>query len=198
MYKTIEDYLVLVKENLNASKIFEGDTEEQKNITLERIEDHIMKQLYSESFPQNPLPQDTLFYEITSGLSDIQPNELGIKTIYANELNVAVKCIKKLDSGKSVYEKLNCIASAYNTINNTLKFSSGKDSDGGAEDLSPIFQYIIIKAKPDRFYSNINYIKTFLNPSKTKGVFGFLLSQLDFAAEFITKLYQKKKESSDV
>ena len=46
MYKTIEDYLVLVKENLNASKIFEGDTEQQKNITLERIEDHIMKQLY--------------------------------------------------------------------------------------------------------------------------------------------------------
>ena len=35
-----------VRLDKKATTLFEGDTEEQKNITLERIEDHIMKQLY--------------------------------------------------------------------------------------------------------------------------------------------------------
>ena len=192
MYKTLEDYLVLVKEGLSASKIFKEDSDEQRNLTLNRIEDHIMKKIYHESFPSSPINEDITFHKITTELSDIKPDELGIKKVSVNELNVAVKCISKLDSGQSVYEKLNCIASAYNTINNTLKFSSGKDDDGGAEDLAPIFQYLIIKAKPERFYSNINYIKSYLNPDKCRGKFGFLLSQLDFAVEFITKLYEKK------
>ena len=77
-------------------------------------------------------------------------------------------------------------------INNTIKFSSGKGDDAGAEELSPIFQYIIIKAKPTRFYSNINYIKAFLDPSKLKGMHGFLLSQMEFAASFIVQIDYNK------
>ena len=105
--------------------------------------------------------------------------------------------MRKIDSGKSVYDKLNYIAAAHNTINNTIKFSSGKKEDAGAEELSPIFQYIIIKAKPKRFFSNINYIKAFLNPNKCKGMHGFLLSQMEFAASFITQIDYKKLKISE-
>ena len=192
LYKTFEDYLGLVRETMNESTIYKEDTDQQKSITLERIEDHIMKQIYIDTFPAIPLKKDDTFYKKTLSLEQIKPSELGIKETYINDLDIAIKCIQKIDNGKSVYEKLKCIASAYNTINNTIKFASGKDADGGAEDLSPIFQYIIIKAQPRRFFSNIYYLKTFLNPSKYKGMSGFLLSQLEFAAEFITKF--KKEE----
>ena len=192
-YKTLADYLVLVKDSINKSKIFTGDTEDEKKIAIEWIEDHILKQLYKNFFPSEPIERDKEFCQKTQQLSTITPQELGVKKVYVNELEIAVKSISKIDLGKSIYEKIKCIAAAYNTINNTLKLSTGKDEGGGADDFCPIFQYLIIKAHPQRFFSNINYIKSTLNPSKHQGRYGFLMSQLEFAAEFITKFSEKEK-----
>jgi hypothetical protein len=102
---------------------------------------------------------DNEFYIKASKFSWITPDKLDVKKIYVNELKFAEKCISKIDEGKTVFDKLKSIAEAHNTINTTIKFSTGKNDDAGADDLSPIFQYIIIKAKPKRFFSNIYYIK---------------------------------------
>ena len=132
-----------------------------------------------------------------SKLSWITPDKLDVKKIYVNELKFAEKCISKIDEGKTVFDKLKSIAEAHNTINITIKFSTGKNDDTGADDLSPIFQYIIIKAKPKRFFSNIYYIKCFLGNSQ-KGINGFLLTQMEFAAQYILKIdYVKLKMSKE-
>ena len=118
------------------------------------------------------------------------------KKIYISELKFAEECISRIDEGKTVYDKLKSIADAHNTINTTIKFSTGKNDDAGADDLSPIFQYIIIKAKPKRFYSNLYYIKCFLGSSQITGINAFLLSQLEFAGEFINKIDHIKLKMS--
>ena len=101
-----------------------------------------------------------------------------------------------MENKKSVHDKLYCISQAYETINNTIKFSSGKNIDAGADDLAPIFQYIIIKAKPRRLYSNIYYIKCFIRNEQKTGIYGFLLSQMVFSAEFITNINHEKVKLS--
>ena len=133
------------------------------------------------------LEDDALFCHIC-GEKCIEFFDEGEPEPSEEELKYAEECVSKIDTGKSVYEKLKYIADAHNTINNTIKFSTGKSSDAGADDLSPIFQYIIIKARPKRFFSNINYIKCFLGPNQVKGINGFLLGQMEFAAEFIMRI----------
>lgn len=187
-YATVGQYLGIVYVILDKSEIFSKDNETEKKNMLDRIEDYIMKKMYNKIFPKKPLDTDKNFYENTLKLSWIKPIHLEIKKIYESELKYAQECIRQIDDGKSPYAKLECIANAHNTINNTIKFSSGKDSEAGAEELSPIFQYITIKAHPKRFISNINYIKSFLNPNKGKGMYGFLLSQMEFSASFINNI----------
>ncbi len=188
IYQTFNDFLDIITQSINKSDLFINDNEEERNFIREGIQNHILKKIYKSVFPKQSLKKDDEFYETTCKLSWIKPEQLDIKKVYVNELKYAEECVSKIDTGKSVYEKLKYIADAHNTINNTIKFSTGKSSDAGADDLSPIFQYIIIKARPKRFFSNINYIKCFLGPNQVKGINGFLLGQMEFAAEFIMRI----------
>ena len=198
IYQTLSDYLDLIKIQINKSDLFKNDSEEERNYIRDGIQNHILKKIYKSVFPENQSLMDKQFYETTSKLSWIKPDQLDIKKIYINELKFAEKCISKIDEGKSVNEKLKNILDAHNTINNTIKFSTGKINDAGADDLSPIFQYIIIQARPKRFFSNINYIKCFLGPNQLKGIYGYLLSQMEFAAEYIMRIdYVKLKISKE-
>ena len=99
---------------------------------------------------------------------------------------------------KSIRDKLFCVSSAYNTVNNTIKFSSGKNDDAGQDELTPIFQYIIIKAQPPRIYSNINYVKCFLDEEDLTGELGFLFSQMESATFFVMDInYQSLRISEE-
>ena len=64
-----------------------------------------------------------------------------------------------------------------------LHFITGKEEAGGADDISPIFQYIVIKAKPKRVFSNIAYIRSTLN---LEGQYNFIVAQMEYSAEFLT------------
>ena len=88
----------------------------------------------------------------------------------------------------SAYDKLECIKNAYVTMNNTVKFISGKKQDAGQDELTPLFQYILIKAQPKNLITNINYIKCFLNESELIGSRGFYVSQMESASSFIINI----------
>ena len=108
-------------------------------------------------FPKDQNDKDKLFFDRTVQLSWITPSMFEINRTYINEnlIRLATDCINKIDDEKSPYEKLKCVSSAHKIINNCIKFCSGKDDDAGADDLSPIFQYIILRAKPRKIFSNI-------------------------------------------
>ena len=106
--------------------------------------------------------------------------------------------IKKMDEAKSVFEKIRCVANAFSNINNSIKFSTGKNVNAGQEELTPILHYTIIKAQPQRFISQLNYIKCFMDLSKG-GQNAFMVTQLESAVTFImnldhTKLKMSKEE----
>ena len=56
-----------------------------------------------------------------------------------------------MDDMRSVNDKLNCIREAHAALNNVIKFSNGSDANAGQDEITPIFQYIIIKAQPKKF-----------------------------------------------
>ncbi len=196
IYETFSQLFEILKEYLKENSKFSYDQENKYSNIIEKIENYIHKKIYNYIFPEIPLKEDNNFYNLTLKLSWITPENLEIKKIYINELKYAESFIIQMENKKSVHDKLFCISEAYETINNTIKFSSGKNIDAGADDLAPIFQYIIIKAKPRRLYSNIYYIKCFIRNEQKTGIYGFLLSQMVFSAEFITNINHEKVKLS--
>ena len=111
-------------------------------------------------------------------------------------MGYAELCIKKMTEAKSVFDKLDCIRDAHTNMNNTIKFSSGKNDDAGQDELTPIFQYLVIKAQPKRIHSDINYIKTFLGDSSLRGQEGFLVTQMESATSFIMSIEHEQLKMS--
>ena len=196
-YKSILKNHIKSPTNPKANFIF-TESDNALSLISDKIEDYIIRQIYNFVYPKNQSKSDLEFYNMTKKLSWVTPEHLEIKKLYINQLNNAILWIKKIDEKKSIRDKLFCVSSAYNTMNNTIKFSSGKNDDAGQDELTPMFQYIIIKAQPPRIFSNIDYIKCFLNNSQLSGELGFLVSQMEIATIFIMNInYQSLKISEE-
>ena len=199
IFKTMKMYMDLVKKKIREPAINQGLFAKDVNVNeiAEKIEDHILRQIYKDVFPLEH-KEDNLFYQRTKCLEWVTPEQLEIKKVYFNQLGFAISCIRKMDDARSVFDKINLIINAHTSINNTIKFSSGKDDDSGQDEMTPIFQYIILKAHPKRMHSNINYIKCFLAESNLTDSKGFLLSQIESATSYINNInYEQLKISQE-
>ena len=196
IYKTMKMYMEIVKNKIKNPIINVGlfNDKDNCNEISEKIEDHILRQIYNNVFPKS-FGKDEIFYSKTEQLENIKPDQLEIKKIYSNQLGVAISRISKIDEGKSVMDKLNYIMDAHSSINNIIKFSSGKNDDSGQDETTPLFNYVVLKAKPKRMYSNINYIKCFLQDSDLSDYKGFLLSQIESSTSFVEELYESRKKT---
>ena len=195
IYKTMKMYMDLVKKKIKKPVINDGlfNDDVDVNEIAEKIEDHILRQIYKDVFPLEH-EADKAFYIRTKSLEWVTPEQLEIKKVYFNQLGFAISCIRKMDEARSVFDKISLIINAHTSINNTIKFSSGKDDDSGQDEMTPIFQYIILKAHPKRMHSNINYIKCFLGESSLTDSKGFLLSQIESATSYINNInYEQLK-----
>jgi len=200
--KIIENYLDLVRKQVkdpSNKKLFGEIKEKEADEILEKIENYILRHIYKYIYPTLPNQKDNDFYEITRKLEWIGPEHLEIKKLYVNQLKFAEKYIKKMDQARSVSDKLKCIHNAYVTMNNTVKFISNKDDDAGQDELTPLFQYILIKSHPQNLFTNINYIKCLLSEADSMGPRGFYVSQMESASSFIfeidhTQLRMSKEE----
>lgn len=100
-----------------------------------------------------------MFYELTKRLSWIKPDNLDIDPKFVNEdlWQSAMESLRKMDTEKSPYDKLKCVLIAHRILCNSISFSSGKEKSAGADEIFPIFIYIMIKSLPRRLISNIQY-----------------------------------------
>jgi len=195
IYKTMEMYMNLVKKRIKEPLINIGLFNDLTNMNelTKKIEDHILRQIYKDVYPPEQL-EDIKFYQRTKCLDWVTPEQLEIKKVYFNQLGFAISSIRKIDNARSVLDKIDLIINAHTSINNTIKFSLGKEDDSGQDEMTPILQYIILKAHPKRMYSNINYLKCFLGDSNLSDQNGFLLSQIESAYSYINNLnYQNLK-----
>lgn len=192
--ETLTTYISLVKDVLMKSRLFNSEEltrEEDVEYLLDEIENFIIKKLYKRVYPEKDLPLDKKFFDITSQLSFVTPQNLDIKKSYINEkiwFN-AVTELQKIDTEKCPLGKLNCVINAVNIIINCIRFCTGK-VDGGfsLDDFIAILHYIIIKSKPKRMASNLNFINTFLSDSKQKGVYGNVRTNLHYSFQFILEI----------
>ncbi len=201
IYETFDYYIDIIKSKIkNTEKnkhLFENISDREIEEMALKIEDHILHNIYKYVYAEKPIQKDQEFYNKTLCLDWVQPEQLEIKKVYINQLGYAELCIKKMTEAKSVFDKLDCIKDAHTNMNNTIKFSSGKNDDAGQDELTPMFQYIIIKAQPPRIFSNINYIKCFLNDIQLSGELGFLFSQMEIATIFIMNIDYKSLKISE-
>ena len=193
IYKTMKMYMNLVKKRIKEPIINEGIFNDLTNVgeITEKIEDHIIRQIYKDVFPVEQ-KEDIEFYQRTKCLDWVTPEQLDVKKIYTNQLGFAISSIRQIDEARSVSDKLQLIINAHNSINNTIKFSLGKEDDSGQDEMTPIFQYILLKAHPKRMHSNINYIKCFFGETNLTDSKGFLLSQIESASSYINNLDYKQ------
>ena len=63
---------------------------------------------------------------------------------------------------KTPYQKLNCLNNIFAYIVNLIKFNNGIDKEVGPDDITPVLNYVLIKAHPFRIYSDLEFIKLFL------------------------------------
>ena len=157
MYVALTNYTEIIRENLLTDELFKDSTEEEIDDILEDIENYIIRRIYKRVYPQKQLDEDKEFYSKTCNLNWITPEQSDIKKIFVNEKlwQIAISSLNKMDNEKSPIEKLKCVQAAYQILNNSLNFSSGKDIYAGVDDLIPIFIYVIIKSKPKRIITNL-------------------------------------------
>ena len=205
IYKALEEYIEILKENIIKNKKLldfnennKGEMDTELTNFTNKIEEYIMRKMYKSVYSEEALSEDKAFYNRTKELSWIVPEQFEIKKLYINQLRFALTNIRKMDEAKSVYEKIRCIENAFTNINNSIKFSTGKNATPGQEEVTPILHFTIIKAQPTRFISQLNYIKCFRDLSKG-GKSAFMVTQLESAVTFImnldhTKLKMSKEE----
>ena len=199
--KILEKYMDFIKRKIkdcSNKQLFGELNETEIKEVLEKIENYILRHIYKYVYPTLQNEKDKKFYEMTRKLEWIKPEHLEIKKLYVNQLKFAEKYIKKLDMAHSVYDKLECIYNAYVTMNNTVKFISGKNEDAGQDELTPLFQYILIKSHPQNLITNINYIKSLLNEADLVGPKGFYVSQMEFASTFIFHINAEQLKMNQV
>ena len=203
-YGIIGKYLEYVKKeikNPENKKIFGDIKEKEAQEFLEKIENHIVRHIYKYVYPTKKSSNDYKFQKLTQSLDWIQPEHLDIKKLYVNQLKFAEKSMKRIDEEKSVFDKLECIHNAYIAMNNTVKFISGKNEDAGQDELTPLFQYVLIKSRPAFLFTNIFYIKSILSEADLIGPKGFYVSQMESAADFINQIdndtFKMSKEDFD-
>ena len=106
------------------------------------------------------------------------------KIINENLLGQAIQFLDDIEDNLTPMDKIKSIAKVFEIIQNSIKFSSGKD-ELGVDDFTKPLIYIIIKSKPKHFCSNYQYCELYLNSDLCKGQYGIIMSQIGMAIENI-------------
>ena len=178
IYTLLQDYKTLLKESLitNFKDLIENQKEPDEIIS--KIEEYILQKTYKYVFPVNPLSEDTSFYEMTKSYDWIQSTYFGVKVdIPLEAIQDSISYMKQMEERAfSVSEKIRCFTMVYNNMKKVNKFYCGI-SGQGADDITPIFIYIVLKSHPKRLISNINYIKCFAKEECEVALFNNMFEQ---------------------
>ncbi|KAL5652933.1 hypothetical protein ACJX0J_038391, partial [Zea mays] len=119
----------------------------------------------------------------------VKPRHLDIPKVQHNEALwlLAVKELQKINSFKAPREKLLCIMSCCQVINNLLlNISMSNDRTlSGADEFLPILIYVTIKANPPQLHSNLKFVQLFRRETKLILEVEYYLTNLISAKMFI-------------
>ena len=174
--KSLLSYLKIVKEHIKQKF---GEKEIQEIYT--KIKTTIMIRLYDKLFPKKPSLEDITFYNQCLILSWIEPKHLKQENLFFdNFLPITTSYFEQMNNEKSGLGKLETINKIFDAINNVILFNKG--GNYSTDEIAPILEFAMIKARPSRFSSNLKYLQIFMkkDPSqKERMYFDFLKGNMN-------------------
>ena len=156
------------------------------------MENYILLKLYKKIFPSSPTKSDEFIYNKCNRLSFIKPENITEnKKINENLLLKATEYINKIDTKYTPVDKIKMFGRAFQILENSMAFSSGK-SDLGVDDTLPLLIYVLIKSKPKMIYSNLIFCQNYLNPLLNKKEYGSQLVQIGVVVNIICNMKCKE------
>ena len=159
----LRKYFAILKEAMENK--FTSNTE--KKIAYTKIKKYILCKIYDKIYSQIPNKEDLELYQKTILLSWVEPEHLKQKKIYFdNCLPLTKKYFTELNSEKSPSGKFEAIKKIFDTINNVLKFN--KVGQFSTDDIAPICEYALIKARPEMLSSNLKFLNLFISEKSSE------------------------------
>ena len=185
---------------MDKGKTLEEIYQKLHNKLFYKIFGYIMFKLYDKLFPSTPDIEDIIIFQKSAMLNWIQPKDL-IKDnkyiFYDNFITDTSKLINIFTKDKSIIKKIDSLQKIFQIIYQNINFnSSNSKNDAGIDDSLPIFQYVIIKSKPEQLNSNIKYLEKFLYKEILKGHVGQHLTLLKIAFEGLKNSNLKKDKGN--
>ena len=160
----LNEYFKIIKDKIIKKQLIENQKYEE--LYREKLIDYIMDKIYNKIYPLEPDYRDIQIFKKTNELSWVEFQSLINKDyIFDNILPEILNEFKKINISKTPNKKLNSIRKIMEYIESLIKFNEGIDKEIGAEDITPVLNYIFIKAQPSRINTDIEYIKLFLENS---------------------------------
>jgi hypothetical protein len=172
--KSFENILKNIKkitEELNIIILRKKKIEEQNNNLkklrmkiINKLEDTIFEKLYDKLFPIRQSEEDKKIYKQCIKLSWIEPNHLFEKKkylIHKDFFTDIIYLMRQTDIERAPKKKIKALNQLILYVNNIIALNEG-NNEYGTEELTPFLLYAIIKAKPIKMYSNLEYIKLYV------------------------------------
>ena len=175
-------------------------TPNEYNSICNELENYILLKLHKKIYPLNPTEGDIFIYQKCSRLNFIKPENIILdkkNKISINEklLNIAIEYITNIDNKKTPADKIKSFGKAFQILQNSISFSSGKN-ELGIDDTLPFLIYAMIKAKPKMIYTNYIFCKLYINKELEKNQYGILLTQIGMVIKII--INKRYNELNDV
>ena len=178
-FNIIKNYLKIGKKSKD---------EKSMNIIYEKIYDYVMAKIYRKIYPKEDNPKDFSLQKKIEDYSWIEPNNLMKKNINYNfelVLPDITRYFNLINIEKSPRKKINNMINIFSSINKLLAFQN--KSLIGVDDQMPLLNYIFIKAKPKRMFTNCEFMKLYMG-DKIKKNEGNCLTQLESIRDFTLEL----------
>ena len=160
IHNYINKYFELLKEKIIKKKLL--NTKKYDSLYNEKIKDYIMNKLYPKLYPLLPNDFDEKIYENSIKLSWMEPQIVLKKDyIFDNILPEIINEFNQINIVKTPIQKLKSIRKIMEYIDYIIKFNEGIDKEIGADDITPVLNYVFIKAQPKRIYSDIKFTALF-------------------------------------
>ena len=157
LLRGLDQYFAILKNLINIK--FD---KEENNIVFNKIQKYILIKIYDKIYPKDSDNDDMKVFEKTIILSWVRPHHLKLdKTYLDNSISLTTNYINKLDNEKSPNGKFNAINNIFNAIKNILRFNKGDSFS--VDDITPVCEYCLIKAQPERLSSNLRYLQNFIS-----------------------------------
>ena len=187
--EAINDYFSVMGGLMKKDNIIKRFNKDEVDNIKYDLENYILSKMYNKLFPFELTKADVFFYRKCKRLGFIRPENVvsDRKIINENLWKLAIPFLDDIDDKLTPLDKIKSIAKAFEIVQNSINFSSGKDELGVDDVIKPLI-YIVIKAKPRNICSNYQYCELYLNSDLAKKQYGVILSQIGLIIECIKRM----------